>query len=201
MLSKKEQIWRYILEAALSKERILNFEQKVIAERLKISTSTVFNALKVPRQSGAVAVRGRGFELRDIEKLLTIWATVRNVKKDIIYETRVDDTIQHVESGLPGSVIFGAYSAYKFRFKDSPADYDKVIAYAKDTMAVREVQKRFPSKKGNANLVILEADEHLYSFGGLVPLSQLFADLWNLSDWFAKDYLDALRRRLNMSPQ
>jgi hypothetical protein len=199
MLSKKEQIWRYILEAAVSKERVLHFEQKEIAAKMNISTSTVFNALKVPRQSGAVAVRGRGFEVRDIEKLLIIWATERKLKKDVVYETHVDDTIQHIESGLPGSITFGAYAAYKFRFHDTPADYDKVYVYAHDDTAVQEIKKRFPPKKGSVNLIVLEADGQLGSFGRDLPLSQLFVDLWNLPDWFAKDYLNALRRKMGFS--
>lgn len=184
-----------MLEKALSKKRELRFEQKDIANDLSISTSTVFNALKVPRQSGAVEVRGRGFEVRDIEKLLIIWATARKLKKDMLYETHNDDSIQRVESEMPSSIIFGAYSAYKFRFQDTPADYDKVIVYA-TRGDMKEIEKRNPAKKGITNLIVLEADLRLKDFGSHMPVSQLFADLWNCSDWFARDYLNELRKRL-----
>lgn len=197
MISKKEQILRYMLEKTLLKKRTLSFEQQEVAQALKFSISTVFNALKVPRQSGAVEVRGRGFEIRDIEKLLTIWATMRKLKKDILYETHSDDTVQRIESEMPSSITFGAYSAYKFRFHDTPADYDKVIVYAANE-AMKEIEKRFPAKKGIANLVVLEADPHLKDFGSHLPNSQLFADLWNLSDWFARDYLNALRKKIGL---
>ena len=48
----------------------LEFTQKELAERFGISTSTVFNALKIPRESGAIDVTGKNFSVRDTEKFL-----------------------------------------------------------------------------------------------------------------------------------
>src|SRR3989338_6473751 len=198
MVRKKEQIWRFILDAALSNGKILQFEQQAIAAKLGISTSTVFHALKVPRQSGAIAVHGRGFVLRDIEKLLTLWASGRNIARDNVYQTHVDMPVQQIDSGLPGSVIFSAYSAYTFRYHETPADYDKVVCYAVDAQIIESVKQRFPMTKGSPNLIILEGDALLPSFGSHLPVSQLYVDLWNLSDWFAADYLKALRVQLHI---
>jgi hypothetical protein len=32
----------------------------------------------------------------------------------------------------------------------------------------------------------------------LAPIAQIFVDLWNIREWYAKDYLDALSRRLKI---
>lgn len=198
MISKKEQIWRYILEGTLSKNRVLEFEQRLIAEKLMVSTSTVFNALRIPRQSGAVKVGGRKFTVTNISKLLTIWATHRNISRDVVYQTYIDESIGNAESSMPPNTIFGAYTAYKLRYKDAPADYDKLYVYTtrKD---LENIKQRFPfHKKPEFNVFVLEADEYLSSYGDIIPNSQLYADLWNMSDWYAHDFLEALKKQLHI---
>jgi hypothetical protein len=66
-----------------------------------------------------------------------------------------------------------------------------------DTEEIEKIRRRFPPQKGISNLFILEADLFLKTFGALTPLPQLFADLWNLKDWYAKDFLEALKRRID----
>lgn len=63
---KKEIIWREILYQATEKNIYL-FQQKEIAEKFNFSLSTVFNALKIPRQIKALEISGRGFKLINIE--------------------------------------------------------------------------------------------------------------------------------------
>src|SRR3989338_778689 len=111
-MQKKEMIWRHILAQALSK-RTITFTQKDLAAFFKISTSTVFNALRAPRKLGALLVTGRFFRLTDAEKLLLLWATHRNLKKDLLYKTHVSEPAQKIEGGMPPDVIFGAFSAYR----------------------------------------------------------------------------------------
>jgi len=82
-MKKIELIWREILTEALENHQSY-FSQKELAQKFKLSTSMVFHALKKPRNLGAIKVGGRGFELLDWEKLLFLWATERNLKKDII---------------------------------------------------------------------------------------------------------------------
>jgi hypothetical protein len=50
-----------------------------LAQKYKFSLSTVFNALKIPREAGAVEGK-RGFRVLDIEKFLYLWATFRKIK-------------------------------------------------------------------------------------------------------------------------
>lgn len=191
-MTKKEIIWREVLYQAMEK-RVFKFTQKELARKFCFSLSTVFNALKVPRQSGAIKVSGRFFEVIDREKLLTIWATLRNLSKEIIYQTRVDLPADKIVGQLPAEVILGGYSAYRQRFKEAPADYDKIYIYAKD---LSEIKKRFPFKKGEVNLIVFKIDDYLRFYNNQLPLCQLYADLWNFKDWYAKDFLTGLKKQL-----
>lgn len=170
------------------------FTQKDLAVKFGFSLSTVFNALKAPRATGAIKVTGRNFRIIDIEKLLYLWATVRNIKKDIIYRVRVDLPPMEIEGQMPPAIIYGAYSAYRLKFNEAPADYDKVYVYADNLDGIK---KRFPSvKTENQNLFVLRADEFLKNYGNISPLAQIFADLWNLPDWYAKDFQAAAKEKI-----
>ena len=199
-MTKKEIIWREILFQVAENKKI-EFTQKELAQKYGFSLSTVFNALKILRKSGVVEVKGRGFKIQDIEKFLYIWATFRNLKKDIIYQTNVSKSVQEIEGEIIPEVIFGAFSAFVKKYKETPADYDKVYIYAKKDQ-IKEIQNRFPFKKGYPNLIILAVDPWLknpaFSFGkgGVTPDCQIFVDLMNLSEWYAKDFLNALKEKI-----
>lgn len=193
-MNKKEIIWREILYQGLEKDK-REFTQKELAGKFNISLSTVFNALKTPRQIKAVKVTGRNFILINPEKLLYLWGTYRRLDKDIIYKTKVRKSIFEIEGEMPANVIFGAYSAYRQRFKDIPADYDKVYVYGSD---FKEIKKRFPPKNGEPNLFVLKADPFLRKYKPVLPLAQIFVDIWNLSEWYAQDFYKAFKRKLGL---
>lgn len=194
-MTKKETIWRNILHEALTRRTDV-FTQKNIAKQFHYSTSTVYNALKIPRELGAIEVTGRFFRLRDVEKFLLIWATQRHLTKDIIYQTYVDMNPQKIEGSMPPNTIFAAFSAYRLKYKESPADYDTIYVYSKN---LEEIKQRFPKEKNrkkNANLFVLKPDEFLNDFGSITPDVQTFVDLWNLPQWYAKDFLEALKKKI-----
>lgn len=193
-MTKKEIIWREILFQVIKNKKV-EWTQKEIAQKYGFSLSTVFNALKIPRQSGALYVGGRGFKVQDTEKFLYLWATFRNLKKDIIYQTNVSKKVQEIEGEMPPNVIFAAFSAYLKKYKEAPADYDKVYVYSNEK-EIAEIKKRFPFKKGYSNLIILKADPWLKNFGKITPDCQTFVDLWNLPEWYAKDFLNALKEKI-----
>lgn len=204
-MTKKEIIWREILYQAIEKKKIkftpldrkhlTGFTQKDLAKKFGFSLSTVFNALKIPRASGAIEVKGRGFLLRDKEKFLQIWATFRNLEKDIIYKTHSDFSVAKIEGLMPPKIIYGGFSAFLKKFKQTPADYDKVYIYANEK-ELKEVKKRFPKKKGYENLIVLKKDSFLSSYGQITPVVQIYVDLWNLKEWYAKDFLNKLKEKL-----
>ncbi|MFH1233637.1 MAG: hypothetical protein V1649_03230 [Patescibacteria group bacterium] len=187
---KKEIIWREILYQAIEKKQY-QFTQKELAQKFKFSLSTVFNALKIPRANGSIKVFGRFFKVIDKQKFLSIWATFRNLNKDIIYQTWVDMSIKKIEGELPADIIPTAYTAYCLKFKDSSADYDKVYVYAKN---LDQIKKRFPFKKGRLNLIILKPDDFLKNYGVFPPLCQIYVDFWNLPEWYAREFLNNLEK-------
>lgn len=192
-MTKKEIIWREILFQA-AENRKLEFTQKELAEKYGFSLSTVFNALKIPRGMNAVEGK-RGFRIKDIEKFLYLWATFRKIKNDVIYQTAIKKGVFEIEGEMPPSAIFGAYSAFLRKYKEAPADYDKVYVYIEEEK-INEIKKRFPQEEGYRNLIVLRADSRLDNFGKITPDCQTFADLWNLPEWYAKDFLNALKNKI-----
>lgn len=192
-MTKKEIIWREILFQAIENKKI-EFTQKELAQKYGFSLSTVFNALKVPRSVSAVEGK-RGFKVRDIEKFLHLWATFRNLKKDIIYQTNVKKGVFEIEGEMPPGIIYGAYSAFLKKYKTAPADYDKIYVYSSEDK-IEEIKKRFPPQNGYQNLIVLKADPWLKDFGHLTPDCQTFVDLWNLPEWYAKDFLEAIKKKI-----
>lgn len=191
-MQKKEIIWREILYQGLEKKK-RQFTQKDLAALFDFSLSTVFNALKTPRKIGAVKVTGRYFILQDAEKLLYLWGTSRNIKKDVIYKTHVKSPALETEGDMPPNIIYGAYSAFRKKFKEVPSDYDKIYVYAS---AVNKIKKRFPPKRGYENLIVLQADPFLKKYGAITTMAQTFADLWNLSEWYSRDFYLSLENKI-----
>ena len=193
---KKEIIWREILHQAFSKNN-LKFTQKDLSEKLGFSISTVHTALIFPRQTAAIIVTGRNFRVADKEKFLLLWATHRQLAKDIIFKARVESqSVQELEGLMPPTVMFAAYSAYAREYHAAPADYDTAYVYLKEE-DLSAMKKRFPSSRGEPNVIGLKSDPHLERYGYFPPLVQTFVDLWNLPQWYAKDFLDDVKKRLN----
>lgn len=170
--------------------------QKEIAERLGISLSTVNNALEPLARIGAIEKRNFGFRLIDREKALAYWASARNMEKDIVYKTRVEMPITEIEKQMPSGVVFTAFTAFKLRFKDVPADYSEVYIYA-DREELVELKKRFPQKNGPANLIALSKPENFLE-EKIVSNELLFVDLWNLKEWYAKEFLKELKKKMEL---
>ena len=137
-MKKIEFVYREILYQVLEKnERRLT--QSFLSKELNISLSVINHALKPLRKMNAVDVKQRGFDVIDAKKILYFWASIRNLDKDIIYKTRVEMPVYKIENSMPDDVIYGGYSAYKFKFKDVPADYSEVYVYGDIS-----IKERFP---------------------------------------------------------
>src|SRR3989338_149382 len=202
-MKKIEIIWRELLYQALEKKN-RSFTQKEIAAKFGFSTSTVFQALKIPRKMGAVRVTGRFFILEDCEKLLYQWASVRSIEKDIIFTGNVKLAVLDIESRMPPEVVFGGFTAAReILGGGAPADYDTVYIYA---TGLEEIKKRFElgkdlpalqARQGRANLTILKADKFLASYGQITTLGQTFVDIWNLPIWYAKEFTKSLKEKID----
>lgn len=193
-MKKSELVYRELLRGFIEGKKAV-FTQLGLANALGISLSTVNNALQPLREMGAVNVKRRSFEVVNAKKILYYWASVRNLERDIIYKTRAEikGAVAEIEKQMPPGVVFAAYAAYKFRFKDVPADYSEVYVYCSDA-GLKEVVKRFPqSKNPNPNVFVLKkefTDKEM-------PIAQIFVDLWNMREWYAREFLKALEGKLN----
>ncbi|MEM7826491.1 MAG: hypothetical protein QW451_02575, partial [Candidatus Aenigmatarchaeota archaeon] len=106
----------------------------------------------------AIEKKRFGFIAIDLKKILLYWASIRNLEKDIVYQTHLDESIEKIESEVPANSIFTAYSAFKFKFKKIPSEYSEVVVYGKR----EDFKKRFgkENKKLKPNLIVLNLDEH-----------------------------------------
>jgi DNA-binding transcriptional MocR family regulator len=189
MLKKKEIIYREILNEAITKKQF-QFTQLQLSKKFGFSLSTVNNAIAPLERIGAIEKKTRSFQVVDLKKMLFFWSSSRNLKKDIVYSTRSDMPIMKIEGSMPSKIVFGAFSAYRLLFDESPADYGEVYVYA-DENVQEEIKRRFPG----ANIIVLEKDSFMHD-GEIAPLPQIYVDLWNIKEWYAKDYLDAMNKRL-----
>lgn len=192
-MKKIEYIWRHLLYQALEK-REFSFGQQALAQRLGLSSSTVNLALKPLRQLGAVRIGKRHSEVTDPEKILYHWANHRQLRP--ASQLRVNLPILEIEGLLPDHSIPTAFTGLRERFGEPPTDYDKVYCYHPQPQIVID---RFQGQTtpGPANLFVLEADPHLAGYGPQITLGQLFVDLWNLPDWFARDSVNFLKTKID----
>ena len=91
---------------------------------------------------------------------------------------------------MPDDAVYACYSAYKFKFKDVPADYSEVYAYSNN---LKEIEKRFPKNDKAQNLFVLKKDDNMKE----ITMAQIFVDLWNMKEWYAKEFLKGMEERIN----
>jgi DNA-binding transcriptional regulator LsrR (DeoR family) len=199
-MKRQEVVLRRIACGYISGER--SFTQLGISKELGVSLSAVNGAVSNLRDINAVRVKRRSFEVTALDRLLLYWATHRNLKKDITYQTRADMPVKDIEKSMPDGAAFTCYTAYRLLYDDAPADYSEVYVYATDD-ALDEIKRRFKSSDKVPNVIILKCDSGLERMikehklkRSSVCAAQIFVDLWNANQWYAKDFVDALLKRL-----
>ena len=188
-MKRIEEVYREILFQAMEKKNN-NLTQSNTASALGISLSIVNLSLKPLIRMNAIRINKRSFDITDKNKILYYWASKRNLEKDIIYKTRVDLQVKDIEKQMPDNIVFTAYSSYKFKFKDVPADYSEVYIYGDE-----DIKKRFKENNKTPNLFVLKKDSS-EKYGKTTTIANLFVDLWNLRQWYAKDFLNALEVKI-----
>lgn len=173
-------------------KRELTFGQQALAVKFGLSSSTVNLALSPLRKLGAVRIGKRHSEVTDYEKILYHWANHRHLETDISAKLRVNLSVMEIEGRLPENSFPTGYTAVRERFGEPPSDYDKVYFYHSDPEIVAA---RFAEDtiNGEPNFFVIKADPFLSS---QVSLPQIFVDLWNMRDWYAKDFCRFIKSRL-----
>jgi len=195
-MKKIETIWHHLLYAAHTEGRY-RWTQQELARDFGYSLSTVHHALEKPCAIGSVRKESKFFVLEDAQKLLYYWASVRALERDILAASSMEASVHDIEGwACPGS-IFACFSAAARILREPPADYDTVHFYVarKDLASFRE---RFPAaqRKKRRNVIALAMPEVMTRYGGVTTLPQTFVDCWNLPDWYAREFCNALERLL-----
>ncbi len=198
-MKRIEEVYREILFKAMEKNEFV-LTQLELSKKLNISLSIVNIAVKKLNLIGALKIQQRSFRVLDIKKILYLWASMRNLNKDIIFKERVEAPIREIERILP-NIVYTAYSAYKFCFNDVPADYSEIYVYG-DENELETIKKRISdfkilpkNSRANPNFFVLKKDSSLNLYKE-IPLAQIFVDLWNLKEWYAKDFINAFENNL-----
>ena len=198
-MKRIEAVYRELLYNAMENKKFV-FTQSELSKKFNLSLSIVNSAVKKLDSMGAVKIMQRSFRVLDVKKMLYYWASIRNLEKDIIFKARVEVPVREIERLMP-DVVFGAYTAYKLRFNDVPADYSEVYVYA-DMTGLENIKKRLlksktsiSESKRNPNLFILKKDS-LMSLYPTMPTAQIFVDLWNIKEWYAKEFINNLEKRI-----
>ena len=197
-MKRIEAIYREILYNAIENKKF-SLTQSEISKKLGISLSLVNLAVKKLNSLGAVDVLQRNFKVRDIKKIIYYWASIRNLEKDIILMERIEMSVRDIERNMP-NLFYTAYTSYKLKFDDVPADYSEVYVYANDEELIR-IKKRFKIKDSikniKPNLFVLRKDK-LIDLYKKIPVAQVFVDLWNLKEWYAKEFINSFEKRMNL---
>jgi hypothetical protein len=185
---KKEWVYREILYRKLEGGENF-FKQKRISGQCGISIGNVNKSLEPLERMNCIEKKPMGFVVINPKKILLYWASIRNLERDIIYQTHVNKPVEEIEKELP-PVLFTAYSGYKFRFKTIPSDYSEVLVYGEP----EKIQGRFKKTQRKPNLIVLKPDKHLLKFKQ-VPIAQIWVDLWNLNTWYANEFVKSLEKK------
>lgn len=192
MISKTEAVWRHLLVSAWDKNHRRSSLSQVSRE-LELPASTVHQALERPRSIGALRGNASGIRVLDPRRLQLLWSARRDLERDIVYSTRIALAVREIEARLPASAIPTAYTAFvRHEGVNLVADYEQVVVYG----SVAEMRRRFPQRRGEPNLLVLEPDPLLPRYGSVAPRCQVYADLFNLPTWQAQRFLDALDSQL-----
>ena len=197
---KEEAVIREILCEVLYGNNAI--EQKRISQLLRVSIGLVNKTVTKLDRMGAVFKTGRSYSVTSFKKVLMLWASLRNLQRDLIYSTRVGGSVREIERSLPDGSILSAYTAFNYLFNEVPADYSEVWTYVPEDI-LAEVKERFPSNNLPGNLYVLKTNTLLlenskrYSKGiNMVSVPQLYVDLWNIPSWYSKEYIALLERKI-----
>ena len=194
-MKRIERIYCELLEK-ITQDNINKTTQKQLAKDCEVSIGIVNYALKPLHQMGIIEKQQRSFTIINPKKLILYWASIRNLTNEITYTTLSKESTRNIELMMP-PCIFTAYSGYKHKFNDAPADYGEIYAYSDPA----PIKKRFPPIKSPLNnIFILKRDTYIEkrSEKGIAPLSLIYVDLWNLNTWYANEFLKNLEKKLRL---
>lgn len=198
MITKTEQVWRHLLVGAFEHGQRQWPSVTTVAEELGLAISTTHRALDHPSEIGAVDIsRAGGVVVRDPGKLLILWAGSRRLLRDLLDRYHVAAAAPTVErSARAATTILGGFGAVvAHRQGNRIADYTTVLFYGDPELDVRRCPE--PLWPWDATeVIVLEPDPRMASYGRITPISQAWVDLFALGGWQADRFVHALTNEM-----
>jgi len=143
--------------------------------------------------AGAVEATRFGVRILSPPRILNLWATERNLARDIFFVFRADP-LEKVEGELPGCAILTAFSGWAFLTGSRPAEYSSVHFYVSDREMFLDwfEPRRQRMRRTNPNVFVLYRDDpHLISASrrGIAPVPQIYVDIYSIGGPEAQPYL------------
>ena len=198
-MKRIEEVYREILFNAMEKKEKI-FTQSEMSKKLGVSLSIVNAAIRKLNSIGAIKIHPRNFQVLDIKKIIYLWASIRNLDRDVVFQARIDAPVREIERILP-DIFYTAYTAYKLRFEDVPADYSELYVYGSED-ELELIKKRISGfnvseNSRNPNFFVFKKDPSMNLYKK-IPLAQIFVDLWNLKEWYAKEFINSMEGKLEI---
>ena len=198
-MKRIEEVYREILFNAMEKKEKI-FTQSEMSKKLGVSLSIVNAAIRKLNSIGAIKIHPRNFQVLDIKKIIYLWASIRNLDRDVMFQARIDAPVREIERILP-DIFYTAYTAYKLRFEDVPADYSELYVYGSED-ELELIKKRISGfnvseNSRNPNFFVFKKDPSMNLYKK-IPLAQIFVDLWNLKEWYAKEFINSMEGKLEI---
>ncbi len=197
-MKKIETIWHHLLWEALERQQFEHTQQQLAGE-FGYSLSTIHHAVTKVAAIGAVRIGSKSFVVANAKKLLYFWASVRNLEAYIRYRTYYDGPMFKAQGELPAGGLYGGYTAAKHLLGAAPADYDKLYYYCQD---LEDFKRRFPENHRYPDNIFVLTMPGIPAYadrypGGTTSLPHTFVDIWNMTDWFAADFITALEEKID----
>ncbi|MBN1377286.1 winged helix-turn-helix domain-containing protein [Candidatus Woesearchaeota archaeon] len=190
-MKKEDRLIIELIEKYRKKQRSFTQLQLSSDKELNISIGMVNKIINKLEKIGIIRLKQRSFEIIDIAKLINYLCVKRELNKDIFESFYVDLPVKKIENSMPNNITYTAYSAYRLSFDESPADYSEIYVYSSESL-----KKRFSKHIKNINKNNVFVLKKNFEMEKIAPVSLIYADLWNLKEWYAKEFLSSLRKRL-----
>jgi hypothetical protein len=188
---KTERIYRELLLSSLSGEHVV--KQEHLAKRCSTSIGLVNKTVRKLEAAGAAEATRSGVRILSPPRILNLWATERNLARDIFVAFRIDP-LEKVERELPGDAVLTAFSAWVSLRESKPAEYSSIYFYVQDREGFQDWLefRRSRARRTNPNVFVLHReDPHLISVsrGGIAPVPQIYVDIYSIGGPEAPPYL------------
>jgi len=188
---KFESIYRQLLlSSMMGTDRVT---QEELARRCNVSLGLVNKTIRKLSLTLAVEATSQGVRVLSPGRVLNLWATERNVDKDLLDSFRLDD-LRETERSLPSGVVMTAFSAWKSLSGKAPAEYDRLYFYVIDQARFKDwVRFREPQRRStNPNIfALITGDKHLTetAVNSVACVPQVYVDIYSVDGPPATPYL------------